>query len=260
MIEETKKEDFQISIEEMAKAGLHFGRKTSKTHPHMRPYIYGVRNTISIIDLQKTKEKLIEALQFIKKLVREGKVILLVGTAFQHKELLKEIAQECGFPYINERWLGGTFTNFPVIKKRVDYLKELERKKEEGELEQYTKKERLKIDKEIDALKIKFDGLKPLEGLPDALFVINLQKDKLAAREARRKGVKVIAIVDADADPDLADYPIPANDAALSSVRYILEKVKEVVEEARGERLVAGEKGQEKPEKGSNNKNETENG
>jgi small subunit ribosomal protein S2 len=224
-----KEISFNLNIEEMAKVGLHFGHKTSKVHPKMFPFIFGVRNNIHIIDLEKTKEKFEEALKFIQNLVLQNKVILFVGTKPQIKDLVKEIATELGFPYVNERWLGGTFTNFEVIKKRAEYLKDLEKKKAEGFFEKYTKKERAEIEKKIQKLQKKFGGIKNLEKLPDAIFVCDMVKDKLAVKEAREKGVKIIAISDTNADPTLADYPIPANDDAISSVKYILEKVKEVI-------------------------------
>jgi len=230
--EATKKIDntnFNIDIKEMAQAGLYFGHRTSRVHPKMKPYLWGVRNTVHIINLQKTAKKLEEALKFIQQLVSENKIILLVGTKVQVKELVKEVAQACGFPYVNERWLGGTFTNFSVIQKRIQYLKDLEKKVAEGEIEKYTKKEQADIKEELQALKIKFEGIKNLTRLPDAIFVLDMKKDHLAVKEARMKNVKVIGICDTNADPTLADYPIPANDDAISSVKYILDKVKEVV-------------------------------
>jgi small subunit ribosomal protein S2 len=224
-----KEGEFEIEIEEMAKAGLHFGHKTTKTHPKMKPFLYGMRNTIHVIDLEKTKQKLIEALKFIQQLIREKKTILFVGTKLPIRDLVKKVAVETGFPYVVYRWIGGTFTNFQEIKKRISYLKELERKKEEGELEKYTKKERAEIEEETEKLNEKFGGIKNLEKLPDAVFVCDMVKDKLAVEEARRKGVKIIAISDTNANPSLADFPIPANDDAISSVKYILEKVKKVI-------------------------------
>jgi small subunit ribosomal protein S2 len=199
----------------------------------MFPFIFGTRNTIHIIDLEKTKQKLEEALKFIQELSSQNKIILFVGTKPQIKDLVKEIATELGYPYVNERWLGGTFTNFEVIKKRAEYLKDLEKKKAEGFFEKYTKKERTEIESKIQKLEKKFGGIKNLERLPDAIFICDMVKDKLAVKEARRKGVKIIAISDTNADPTLADYPIPANDDAISSVKYILEKVKEVILKAR---------------------------
>jgi len=229
-----KEADFKLDTEEMAQAGLHFGHRTSRINPKMEPYLYGVRNTVHIIDLEKTKEKFGEALKFIQELISENKILLLVGTKIQHKELAKKIAIECGLPYITERWLGGTFTNFEVIKKRIEYFKGLEKRKTEGELEKYTKKERGKIDQELRNLEIKFGGIKDFERLPDAIFVLNMKKDALAVKEAKMKGMKVIGIADTNIDPTLADYPIPANDDAILSVRYILDKVKEVILKTKG--------------------------
>lgn len=233
----TKKNNFKISLEEMAKAGVHFGHRTSRRHPKMTPYLAGVRNTIHIINLEKTAEKLKEALKFIQELIADNKILLLVGTKIQLKDLVKSIATECGLPYISERWLGGTFTNFQTISKRIEYFKDLERKKAEGGFEKYTKKERLGIDRELRDLEIKFGGIKNLQSLPDAIFVLDMKKDEIAIREAKKKGIKVIGIAHTNVDPTLADYPIPANDDAISSVKYILEKVKEVILKARESRI-----------------------
>jgi len=226
---EKKEKSFDLNPEEMAEAGLHMGHRTSKIHPKMKPYLYGVRNNVHIIDVEKSKEKFEEALCFIKKLISEDKILLLVGTKIQVKDLVKDIAKDCNLPYINERWLGGLFTNFQTIKKRIEYFKELEEKKKKGELEKYTKKEKSKIDKELRDLEIKFGGIKNLERLPDAIFVLDMEKDALAIKEAKKKEVAVVGIADTNVDPTLADYPIPANDDAISSVKYILEKVKEVI-------------------------------
>ena len=225
--------DFNLDIEEMAKAGLHFGHRTSKVHPKMEPYLYGIRNTVHIIDIEKTAEKLKEALKFIQELISENKILLLVGTKIQVKDLIESVAKDCSLPYVTNRWLGGTFTNFETILKRIEYFKDLEKKRAEGELEKYTKKEKAEIDQELKKLEIKFGGIKNLEKLPDAIFVLDMKKDALAVKEARMKGIKVIGISDSNTDPTLADYPIPANDDAISSVKYILEKVKEVILKAR---------------------------
>ncbi len=224
---------FKIDPEEMARAGLHFGHRTSKIHPKMKPYLDGVRNTVHIIDLEQTAEKLKEALGFIQELISAGKILLLVGTKIQVKNLVKEMTAECQLPYVTERWLGGTFTNFEVIKKRIEYFKNLEKKKAEGELEKYTKKERAKFDLELKNLELKFGGIKSLERLPDAIFVLDMRKDAAAVKEARQKGIRVIGIADTNVDPTLADFPIPANDDAISSVKYILDRVKEVVKKVK---------------------------
>lgn len=228
----SKKTSLNLKTEEMAQAGLHFGHKSSKIHPKMKPYLYGVRNGVHIIDLEKTAEKFKEALNFMKEAVADGKIILIVGTKIQAKALVKQTAEECGLPYITERWLGGTLTNFETIKKRIDYFKDLERKKKDGELENYTKKERIKFDEELKNLEIKFGGIKILDKIPDIVFVLDMQKDDLAIKEAKAKDVKVVALADTNVDPTLADYPIPANDDAMLSVKYILEKVKEVIKNA----------------------------
>lgn len=227
--EKLKKVDFKLDTEEMAQAGLHFGHKTSKIHPRMMPYLAGVRNTIHIIDLEKTREKLEEALKFIQQLVLENKILLIVGTKVQVKGLVETFAQELVLPYVTERWLGGTFTNFEIMKKRIAYFKELERKKKEGELEKYTKRERTKIDEELRDLEVKFGGIKNLERLPDAILVLDIKKDDLAVKEATMKGIKIIAISHTNTDPSLVDYPIPANDDAISSVKYILDKIRETI-------------------------------
>lgn len=224
-----KKEDFNINPEEMTEAGLHFGHRTSRIHPKMKPFLYGVKNGVHIIDLEKTAEKLKEALNFIQEFISEGKILLLVGTKIQIRGLIREIAKDCDLPYVVERWLGGTFTNFEVIKKRIDYFKNLEKEKASGELEKYTKKERAKIDQKLEGLELKFGGIKNLEKLPDVIFVLDIKKDAGAVKEAKETGIKIVAIVDTNVNPDLVDYPIPANDDAISSVKYILDKVKEVI-------------------------------
>jgi len=223
------KEEIELNIDEMANAGLHLGHRTSKLHPKMLPYIFGVRNNVHIIDLEKTREKLKEALNFIQKLIKEKKIILVVGTKIQLKELVKEFATQFNFPYINHRWLGGTFTNFEIIKKRVEYLKELEEKKEKGEFEKYTKKERLLLERKLSKLKEKFEGIKKLEKIPEVVFILDMEKDNLAVKEAKIMGIKIIAISHTNVDPTLADFPIPANDDAITSVQYILEKIKEAI-------------------------------
>ena len=228
-----EKNKFKIDPEEMTRVGVQFGHRTSRINPKMNQYLFGVRNTVHIIDVEKTKEKLIEALEFVQKLISEDKILLLVGTKIQIKDLVKSVAEECGLPYVIERWLGGTFTNFSTILKRVNYYKDLEEKKSSGELDKYTKKERAKFDQELKGLEIKFKGLKDLNRLPDAVFVCDMRKDKLAIKEAKDKGVKVIAICDTNVDPTLADYPIPASDDATSSVKYILDKIKEAILKAK---------------------------
>jgi len=221
--------DIKLSVEEMEKAGVEFGHKVSKLHPKMKEYVSGVRNNVHIFDLEKTSKELAKALAFISKIASEGKMIVFVGTKIQLRAMIQEAAKECGVPYVTERWLGGTFTNFETIQKRVNYFKDLEKKKETGELEKYTKKERLNFDREIASLKVKFDGIRNMSKLPDAVFIFGLDKDITCAKEAKRRGIKIISIVDTNVNPDIVDYLIPANDDAISSVRYIIDKVKETI-------------------------------
>jgi small subunit ribosomal protein S2 len=228
-----KKNKFNINVEEMAELGLHFGHRKSKTNPKMKPYLYGVRNGIHIFDLEKTKEKLEEALEFIAELISKDKTLLIIGTKIQSKVLVKDLAKECGFPYVDERWLGGTFTNFNVIKKRIIYFKDLDSKRASGELEKYTKKERIKIDKDLEKFEKKFGGIKYLESLPDAVLILDIEKDAIALKEAKERGITIVAVSDSNTDPGLVDYPIPANDDAISAVKYILEKVREVTLKAK---------------------------
>lgn len=222
-----------LNTEEMAEAGVQFGHKISKLHPKMKQYVSGVKNTVHVFDLEKTSKDLQKALDFISKLLAEGKSIVFVGTKIQLKSIVKSTAEECEVPYVTERWLGGTFTNFETIQKRVSYFKELERKKAAGELEKYTKKERMNFDREIALLKVKFDGIKNMSKLPDAVLILGLDKDFTCAREAKRKGIKIIALCDTNIDPIGIDYVIPANDDAISAVSYILNKIKETVLDAK---------------------------
>jgi len=226
--------DFQISIDEMSQAGVNFGHKTSRLHPKMQPYILKVKDSVHFIDLEKSAQALKEAINLIRKIVMDGKTVLMVGTKVHLRDMLEETAIDCGLPYVKERWIGGTFTNFEEIRKRIQYFKDLEAKTKEVDFEKnYTKKERSMMNKEIARLKMKFGGIKEMDKLPEALFALDMKKDAIAIKEARDKGIKVIALADTNVNPTLADYPIPANDDAVSSVRYILGKIKEAVLEVR---------------------------
>jgi len=231
--EEKSKKDFGINVDEMAKLGIQFGHRTFRIHPKMKPYLAGSRNGIHIIDLNQTAKKLEEALKFIFSTITDGKTLLLVGTKIQIKDLVENTAKECGLPYVSERWLGGTFTNFETMQKRIQLFKDIEKKKKEGGLEKYTKKERAKIDEELKEYEIKFGGIKNLEKLPDVIFILDMKKDEIAVKEAKMKNIKVIGISHTNTNPDLADYFIPANDDSRSSIEYILGKVKEVILDAK---------------------------
>ena len=217
-----------FDTDEMMATGMHMGHRTSKLHPRMKDFIVGVRNTVHIVDLEQTAQHLKSALDYIDSLKKGNGTLLLCGTKVPLMNLVKEIADSAGLPYVVNRWLGGTFTNFSVIFKRVNHYKELLKQKEEGFWEKYTKKEQSDKEKELNDLRNKFEGLVRMEKIPDAVFICDLTKDKLCLKEAKDKGVKIIAIVDTNADPLMVDYPIPANDDAINSVKYILDKVKEI--------------------------------
>jgi small subunit ribosomal protein S2 len=219
----------QSLAEEMLKAGVHFGHKKSNWNPKMKPYIFGLRNDIYIIDLEKTMVQLDKALSFIKEIIKKKGKILFIATRPQCQDLVEEIAKDCQMPYILFRWIGGLLTNFEIIRKRVEYLLDLEKKKASGQLKKYTKREQQKIDEEIIKLKKKFEGIKKLEKLPEAILVLSVREQATAIREARRKNVPIIALADTDSDPSLVDYPIPSNDDAISALKFMLNKIKESI-------------------------------
>lgn len=218
-------------MEEMVKAGVHMGHAKSKNHPAMQPYLFGVRNTVSILDLVKTKEKLAAARSFLRQVGAKGGLVLLVGTRPAARRVIEELAGRTQMPYFTERWIGGTLTNFKVIRQRVEYLERLEAEKAKGEFEKYTKRERMGKEEEIVRLKKFFDGLRPLTRLPEALCVVDTTHDTTAVREARRMKIPIVALVDTNANADLIDYPIPSNDDALPAVRYMVGRMGEAIEE-----------------------------
>lgn len=212
----------EVTLEDMLKSGVHFGHQKSRRNPKMDQYIFTTRKGINILDLQKTKDKLEEALEFIKKLKGEGKQILLVGTKLQAKDLVKGAADASGMPYVVERWLGGTFTNFKVIRGRTRYLVESQEKMERGEFKKYTKFEQMKKAEELEKMEKRMGGIKHMSELPAAIFATSVKEDALAIAEAKKMGIPVIAIADTNVNPSQVDYPIPANDDAISSLRLIL--------------------------------------
>ncbi len=226
---------FNIDPKEMLEVGMHFGHRTSVAHPKMKPFVFGTRNGVQIIDLEKTTEKLKEAIAFIQEVIKNDGKILFIGTKIQMKKIVEETAKDCNSAYVAERWLGGTFTNFETIKKRVTYLKGLQKQKQEGLLEKYTKKERAKFDREMAGLERRLGGIVNMDKIPEVIFVCDMKKDLLAIKEAKKKNVKIIGIADVNIDPGLADYPIPANDDAVKSVKYILDRVKEAILQTKAE-------------------------
>ena len=226
--EKTTKKDESL-IKKMLEAGIHFGHSKSRKNPRMNPYISTIRNNINIIDLESSAKKLQEALDFIQEMIKKGGVVLFVGTQPQAKQITMAAARECGMPYVVERWIGGILTNFKVVRKRVEYLKDLEKKKAAGELAKYTKKEQMLFDEEIEKLNKKFGGIKEMIKLPDALLVLSIKKSLAAVREAQRKKIPIVGLVDTDSDPMMANYPIPANDEAISVLEFMLDKFKEII-------------------------------
>lgn len=222
-------------IDAMMKAGVHLGHSKSKSHPSMRDNLYGIRNTIAIIDLVKTKEGLKKAEDFVREITQRGGLILLVGTSPAARRVIPQLAETTNMPYFIERWIGGTLTNYKTISKRVEHMQALEREKAEGGFEKYTKKERMKKDEEITRLKRFFDGLRRLTRLPDAVLVVDTLHDVTAVREARKMNIPLIAFVDSNTDINLVDIPIPANDDALSAVTYIISRLGAAMED--GQRM-----------------------
>lgn len=213
----------------MAAHAVHFGHPTQRWNPKMRPYLYGKRNGIHIFDLHKTAECLTKALDFLSNAARANKTVLFVGTKPQAHNLIQEIHKDSRMPVVSDKWIPGLITNYKTIKKRIDYFKKLKEDDKTGGLEKFTKKEQVKLRKEIQDLSSSFSGVEDMNDLPDAIFVSDIVKDILAVKEARKMHIPVVAIVDSNADPDLADYVIPANDDAIKSLEYILGLVKEAI-------------------------------
>lgn len=218
-------------IQEMIDAGCHFGHQAKRWNPKMEPYIYTVSKNIHIIDLEKTEEMLKKACEFLYEQASLGKTIVFVGTKRQSKDIIENEAKRCGALFVNERWIGGTITNFDTIKKNIDKLLDFIKGKEDGRFSIYTKKERLMIDRDIEKLQISYGGVTSMKKSPDVLFIIDPKREKTAVREARRFDVPVIAVVDTNADPREINYPIPANDDAIKSVSVIVKAISDAVEE-----------------------------
>lgn len=217
------------TLEEMLKAGMHFGHRTNRWHPKMKEYIFTTKNGVYIIDLKKSQKKLEEALEFMSKLVSENKSILFVGTKNQVSAPMKKMAEDVKQPYIVGKWLGGYLTNFLIVKKSVKKYQDLVEKKESGRLEKYTKKERLEFDRQISKLRERVGGLTNLNKLPDALFIWDIREEETAVKEARQKNIPIIAICDTNVNPELVNYPIPGNDDSTKTIALLLEAIKKTV-------------------------------
>jgi small subunit ribosomal protein S2 len=222
-----------VSLEKLMDAGAHFGHQTRRWNPKMEEYLYGSENGVHIFDLTKTKPLIEEALDFITRSVKEGKTVLLLGTKKQVKDKVAEVAEKAGVPYVNERWLGGTISNFSQMQRSLKKMEEMKVNMTSGFYNKYTKKERLLIDREIARLERFFGGIKTLTNVPDVLFVIDTKREAGAVHEANELKVPVVGIVDSNSDPDVVDYPIPMNDDASKALEYILDLVGEAIGEGK---------------------------
>jgi small subunit ribosomal protein S2 len=229
-------------MKQLLEAGVHFGHQTRRWNPKMATYIFTERNGIYIIDLQKTVKKVEEAYNFVRDLATEGQTLLFVGTKKQAQEAVKEEAQRCEMFFVNERWLGGMLTNFQTIQKRISRLRELEDMEAKGTFDVLPKKEVLTLRHEMDRLQKLLGGIKNMNKLPGALFVIDPRKERIAIAEARKLGIPIVAIVDTNCDPDEIDYVIPGNDDAIRAVKLLTAKVADAILEGRqGEQLAEAE-------------------
>ncbi|MDX8365092.1 30S ribosomal protein S2 [Cytobacillus sp. Hm23] len=222
-----------ISMKQLLEAGVHFGHQTRRWNPKMKRYIFTERNGIYIIDLQKTVKKVEEAYNFVKEVAGNGGKILFVGTKKQAQDSVKEEAERSGMYYVNQRWLGGTLTNFSTIQKRVNRLKDIERMEEDGTFDVLPKKEVVQLKKEQERLEKFLGGIKEMKGLPDAIFVIDPRKERIAVAEAHKLNIPLVGIVDTNCDPDEIDYVIPANDDAIRAVKLLTSKMADAILEAK---------------------------
>ncbi|MEZ4619496.1 MAG: 30S ribosomal protein S2 [Caldilineaceae bacterium] len=224
-----------VSMKDLLEAGVHFGHRTRRWNPKMRPYIFTERSGIHIIDLQQTLQHLNDYAAMVRDVIAKGGTILFVGTKRQAQATVRQEADRCGMPYINQRWLGGTLTNWVTIKQRIDYLLQLERRVDAGEFRTLSKKEQLDIEREIEKLNKRIGGLKTLRRMPDMLFIVDINTEDLAVLEASKLKIPIIAMVDTNSNPDLVDYIIPSNDDAIRAVKLIVSVVADAVEE--GQRI-----------------------
>jgi len=220
-------------IKELFKVGAHFAFSKSRRHPSAKPFIFGAKNEIEIFDLEKTAVCLAEAKAFAKKIASEGGLILFVGSKSESQEIIKREAMAINMPYVAGRWIGGTLTNFPEIRKRVEKMESLIIQREKGELAKYTKKERLLIDREIEKLEKMFSGLVLLKSVPQAIFVVDSKKESITINEAKHKGIKVLSLSGSDCDLNLVDFPIPGNDTSVSSIEFFVKQITESYKEGK---------------------------
>jgi small subunit ribosomal protein S2 len=226
----------KVSMKALLETGVHFGHQARKWNPKMEPYIFTKRNGIHIIDLQQTVVYLNEIYELVKETIARGGTLLYVGTKRQAQETISSDAQSVGMPYVTERWLGGTLTNWKTIKQRLDTLKRLERQRDEGVFDELTKKERLMIEREIERLDLRLGGLRTMNRLPDLLFVVDTRREQTAVKEANILKIPVIALVDTNCDPDDIDYIIPANDDAIRAIKLLTNVITQAIREGQAMR------------------------
>ena len=222
-----------VTMKELLEAGVHFGHQVRRWNPKMKEYIFGERNGIYIIDLQKTQRMFREAIAFVTNLIAEdkGKTVLFVGTKRQAQDAIREESEKCGQYFVNQRWLGGLLTNFQTVQKSIKRLKDLESMQTDGRYEKLTKKERIKLDRERESLNKNLSGIKGMNRLPDAIFIIDVKKEEIAVAEANRLGIPIVAVVDTNCSPEGIDYVIPGNDDALRAVRLFASRIADAIVE-----------------------------
>jgi len=223
----------KVSLDQLLDSGAHFGHQTRRWNPKMEEYLYGSENGVHIFDLTKVKPLIEEALEFLTRSVKEGKTVLILGTKKQVRDKVAEVAERVGVPYVNERWLGGTISNFPQMQRSLKKMEEMKENMTSGFYNKYTKKERILIDREIARLERFFGGIKTLTNVPDVIVVVDTKRESGAVHEANVRKVPVVGIVDSNSDPDLIDYPIPMNDDASKALEYILDLIGEAIEEGK---------------------------
>jgi len=222
-----------IEVKELVDAGVHYGHRSSRWNPKMRPYIYGKRNLIHIIDLRETLRGVLRAYKYVAKIVSQGKLVLFVGTKRQAKEIVEREAKRCGMPCVTERWLGGTLTNFRTIRSRLQRLAHLESLEESGQIHTYSKKMISSLGRERKKIDRNLSGIRDMNRIPEAILVIDPHKEHIAVKEARKMGVTVVALIDTDSDPDMVDLPIPGNDDSIRSIELILSRLAQAVIEGK---------------------------
>lgn len=223
----------EIVVKDFLESGVHFGHRASRWNPKMRPYIYARRNQIHIIDLKETLRGLIRAKKYLSKVISQGSLVLFVGTKRQAAEPVEAAAKKCGMPYVNERWLGGTLTNFRTIRSRLKRLEELESLRASGELATFSKKRQSTLLREYKKIFTNLSGIRDMNRLPEALVIIDPRREGIAVKEARLLGIKVVALIDTDSDPDLVDLPIPGNDDSIRSIDLMLAHLSDAVVEGK---------------------------